>query len=261
MKKIIRAVGELKRVLIRIKMYECLMDALICFLILFFICQLFLIPWWISLFPTFAYLLYNTRKKFDSVKLIQVEKAVPELREQLRTSADNIYKENEIVDSLHNDVLYLMKKVKISYFIPFKKIWREMVVLAVLCFAVILVSSLNVKLVDYKVVLDELGNVGEFEDGRYDWSLQVVAGRGNDTDIFGNESLAELGQEQLNLQINPALSEINIDDIRDVEDRDFTETMFPSEIIASTDRSFDDDIPKENKEIVKRYFSKIAQVK
>lgn len=253
--------NELKRILIRIKMYESLIDVLIVFLGLYLFCILFRIPWWVSLFPAFGFMLYNTRKKFDAIKLRYVEEVVPELKEQLTTSADNLYRDNEIVNSLHQDVLYKMKKIRVSYFIPFKKIWREMVIVAVLSFSVILVSSLHVKLIDYRVVLDELGHIGDVgADFEFDPDA-LVAGSSTESDIFGNESIAELGQEQLNLEINPALSEINIDDIRDVEERQFTDTMFPEEIVASTDASFDDNIPKENKEIVKRYFSKIAMVR
>lgn len=258
MKKIIRAVNELKVVLIKIKMYESLADTLLIFLFAYLVCMLFYIPWWVSIFPTFAFMLYNTRKKFDAVKFKRVENIVPELRYQLTTAADNLFKENEIVDGLQNDVIDNMKKVKVSYFVPFKKIWREMVVIGFLCFVIILISSLNVKLVDYKIVMDELKDIGDVGSD-YDFDMDpLTAGGAENDDIFGNESIAELGQEELNLQINPVLSEINIEDIKDVEEKDFKDTMFPDEIVASTDSSFDEDIPKENKEIVKRYFSSIA---
>ena len=54
------------------------------------------------------------------------------------------------------------------------------------------------------------------------------------------------------------LSEIDINDIRDVEDKEFRSGEIP-EIKATTDSSFDDDIPKEHRDIVKRYFMKITR--
>ena len=58
------------------------------------------------------------------------------------------------------------------------------------------------------------------------------------------------------MQINPILSEINLDDIK-AKPKDFDRSETPLQIEATTDSSFDEKIPREQ-EIVKKYFSAIS---
>ncbi len=242
---------------------EIILDSLLIFLIGLLVCMIFALPWGLSFIPFGIFAVRHTTKKFNRIKLRHVEGKVPELKYQLTTAADNLYRENELVDGLQEDVLRLMPLIRISDFVPFKKLWREIILMAMLSFSIILVTSLNLQMLDYKILVKELKDIKlDAGDDIFLETDDEKADSAVNEDIWGDESIVKLGDEQLNLQITPSMSEINIDDIRDIPDRVFEETSpFPEDITASSDASFDEKIPKENKEIVKRYFSKIAKIK
>ena len=128
-----------------------------------------------------------------------------------------------------------------------------------LSFCIILLSALNVKLIDFDSVLD---NLKKLKEPQSDIALQDVPLDPLPTgDLYGNASIAALGNKELFLQINPVLSEINLDDIKDAKPKDYTENSFPKEILAKADKSFEENIPKDNKEIVKRYFGGISKAR
>ncbi|MBS3175786.1 hypothetical protein J4457_00965, partial [Candidatus Woesearchaeota archaeon] len=77
--------------------------------------------------------------------------------------------------------------------------------------------------------------------------------------IFGEESIAELGAEELNLQINPVLSEIDINDVSDAKEKEFKKDYFEEDIEATQDKTYEEDIDKKHREVVKNYYKEIAQ--
>ena len=259
MKKIILALNELKRAIVHIKVMEALLDTILGFFLAYLVMVLVAKDWRWALLPAIVFGIVQIHRKVNELDLKDVEYTVPQLREQLRASADNVYKDNEISESLHADVLNLMKQIRTSAFVPFKKIWREIMTIAALSFCIILLSALNVRLIDFDSVLDNLKKIREspadikLQENQLD-TLPVG-------DLYGNASVAALGNKELMLQINPVLSEINLEDIKEAKPKDYTEHSFPSEILAKADKSFEENIPKENKEIVKRYFGGISKAK
>ena len=258
MKALLLALRELKQAMAQIAFSEAILESAIVLLIAFIICVLINLPILFGFIPGALFFIHNVTKKYKDVNLEYVEEKFPELNEQLRAAADNLYKQNDMVNALHQDVLELLRKVKTASFIKFKTMWRELVTIAVLAFAVILLTSLNMQFLDYKIIAADIQNIGrEPLPGIYE--AEFVAGFGNESDIFGNESVAELGLEELDIQINPLFSEINLQDIREAEEEDFEEGGFPADIEARiTSQEGDENIPKEHKEIVKRYFSGLA---
>ncbi len=264
MKKILLALNELNQSLYQIAFCEVVLDSLLVFLVGLLASTIFVLPWWLSFMPFLMFIVRHTSKCFKRSKLRYVEYKVPELRDQLTTSADNVHKKNELIEGLHTDVLQLMPFIRVSDFIPFKKLWRELILMAMLSFSVIMLTSFNLQLLDYKLLVNEIKEL-DFSDSTnifMEDEKEAKAGSTVNEDIWGDKSIIKLGEEQLNLQITPSMSEININDVDDIPERTFEETSpFPDEIIASSDASFDENIPKENKEIVKRYFSKIAKAR
>lgn len=258
MKQMLLALRELKQVLAQVAFSQAVLEGLIILLSSFIICVLINLPIYFGFIPGSLYFVHLANKKFKGIKLSKVEEEFPDLKEQLTTAADNLYRKNDIVAGLHEDVLRLMKSIKTSHFIKFKTMWRQLVAIAALCFALILFTSLNMQFVDYKEIAKEIQEFGQ-DRARPDIFEFQQAGVGNESDIFGNESLAELGLEELQVQINPIFSEINLQDIKEAKEQEFEEGAFPADIEAKiTAQEGGENIPKEHKEIVKKYFSGLA---
>ena len=81
----------------------------------------------------------------------------------------------------------------------------------------------------------------------------------DETELYGNATVIQLGTDELNLELNPALSGISIGQVKDPEDREFQDSTTPSSIQATSDSTFKEDIPKEYRGIVKNYFKAIPK--
>ena len=74
---------------------------------------------------------------------------------------------------------------------------------------------------------------------------------------WGDQSLASLGDEQLEVEIKPSTLELKIGKVNKAEKKDFEE-VFPSEITLAPSVTYEENIPKERQEIVKEYFKGIS---
>ena len=250
------ALKELKDVLTAVTVFDVLFNTIVIFLFFYLALMLMTINPFYSLIPTIAYFAYFFPRSYKKkVRYQEVEEKVPVLNEQLRTAADNTDKEYEIVKELNKDVMRKMKHVHTSHFINFNKAGYRLLFVAILSFGIIALAAADVRFLDFNEVVSDVKRAMEPKSNILS---DIDPGTGEETDIFGEESIAQLGTNELNLQINPVASEIDINDIKDVEKKEFSST-FPDEISARSDSSYDDKIPKEHKEIVKRYFRGITE--
>lgn len=257
-KPIALALEETKAALHQLTLFNSIMDSLCVFLISVLIFTLLSINWYYAFIPFILYGTIHTYRALKGITYKFVEEKVPTLKEQLRTAADHVNTENEVVDLLHQDVLKLMRDVKTSYFLNFGRLTRELIVLAVISFLIIATSAYQVKFISADDLLAKLKTAYKpFQT--YELGAEELLYEENETEeIYGNKSIAELGNEELNLQINPSLSDINIGKVKDPEKKEFQEVP-PREIQATTDTTFGENIPKGYQKIVKNYFREIAK--
>ncbi len=254
-KPVVSALKELKKVLFEMGIFASLVDSLLVLLAFVLVFMLILVPWYYALIPFAVYFCFHHIRKLKEASLPYVEGKFPDLKEQLITVADNTDKENEVVQRLNSEVLHKMKVIKTSSFLTFPRLYREIIVMTFLSFIIIGISAYNIHLLNYK---DLLGR-GELKIGDYNVDEQGLAfEEGNEEDILGEESIAELGNKELVLQINPVLSDVDLTKIEDVKEREFSKKK-PTEIAPTTDSSYEESIPKNYQDIVKRYFGGITK--
>ncbi len=264
MKKIKNAMRELKDTLVYFGLFTSIFDSLVLFAVLVLVFYLLNLSWLYTLLVVIPYLFLHTRRIVKRLNLRFVENIVPDLNEELRTSCDTRNTaDNEIVDSLHEDTIKKMKKIKTSYFLNLKKLTRQIVFLAIISFALVAVSAYNVRFIDIPQTILDLQNFGSNSAGQYgfDESLLDFEEMDEDADIFGNKSVAELGNKELILEINPLMNDIDISRVSDPKKRYFDEIVPPTEIEANTDASYEEAIAGKYRRIVKTYFNGISQTK
>lgn len=235
------------------------MDALVVFTIAFLLFSLINLPWYAAFIVLLLYGGIHTYNAVTRLTFKVVETKVPTLNERLRTAADNLDKDNEIMQSLNDEVLKLLKDVKTSYFLSFGRLTRQLMVLAILSFIIIGTAAYNVKLIDYTKVTSflekSLTTLTDYEIKPEDI---IFKEENNSQDIFGNKSIATLGTKELNLQINPVMSDIDITKQKDRKPQEFQEVA-PKEISATIDKAYGESIPKGYQKIVKSYFKEISK--
>lgn len=274
MKPIGKALMELRTVLFSIGMFYSLIDSFIVLLFSLLILILFRLPWEIAFVPFIIFFIWNTRKQLRKLGYSDVERRVPQLSESLRTAADSLSRDNEVVKALHEEVLNKMKLIKTSAFMGFSKITRQLLIIGVLAFLIISVSALNLKFLDATTLLERSGAIGSgnFWDNAKSTFFGIKAPEDpnavlfeqqidllDETELYGNATVIELGIDELNLEVSPELSGVAIGDVRDPEDREFTDQTTPTDIQATSDSTFSEDIPAEYRGIVRNYFKAIPK--
>jgi len=258
MKPIADAIQEVRQVLRLTGIFGCIIDSIVVFLFSMLVFVLIALPWYYSFVPLLVYAPIHTYRNLKTRGLAYAEGTTPELNEQLRTVADNIEKENSVVDELNAEVLHKMKKMQTSSFLSFGRMTRELIFISILSFAIIASSAFNVKFLDFHQTIDDLKKIKPFQE--YDLGEEIFYTE-NETldDILGNASLGKLGTDQLNLQINPVMSDIDISKVKPPEKREFSQGNTPREISAQTDVAFQETIPKGYQKIVQSYFREISK--
>ena len=271
MKQISKALLELRSVLFSVGMFNSLVHSFIVLLAALLFTNLLKLPWEWSFVPFVIYFVWHTRKILKATGYKTVEDQVPQLREALRTAADSADQESEVARSLHAEVIAKMKLVQTSAFLQFGTMTKQLITIAILCFLIIAVSALNIHFLDAKDLLSKIGvGSGSFLDGAQGLFGKISKKEGgnqqfvkevtliDESELYGNASVIELGSEELNLELNPEGSGIKIGEVNEAEQRAFSDHA-PNEIQASTDTAFTEDIPKEYQGIVRNYFKSIPK--
>jgi len=215
------------------------------------------LPWWIALLPWIIALVLLLRSNLRKASLSAVEQRSPKLAEVLRTAADNAYKDNVIVNSLNQDVLGRLRYVMVSDFIKFRKLARLTVLCAVLVFVIIIVAANGWYAFDAVAIAREAGSLASarfYPSAR----LEIPPLPVDENAVYGNKTVLEIGTKELKLQITPLASDLNLDKIKPPQERQFKEGL-PSQIRASQEAGFEENIPREQQQIVKAYFSQIVK--
>mgnify|MGYP001573512604 FL=1 len=257
MKPIHAALQELKTTVLTMVVCNALIDSFVIFLLFVLVFILLNIYWYVSLFPFMIYAVIHTLTLVKYTKYEFLEKKLPFLHEQLRTVADNINLDNDVINSLNVDVLRKMREVKTSVFLKFGKISSRIVTLVILSFLIIFTSATNTKFLDTPKFIEDLGKKAPLPFEATEGTSQFLT---NETGaLYGNKSIAELGYKEVQLYINPVQSDLDISRVKDPEKHDFQSNYAPREIKASVDASLQEDLPKNYYKVVKNYFSQISK--
>lgn len=257
-KPIVAALKEAKRAILQIVLFNSIIDILVAYILLLLACTLLSLPGWWALVPAAAYAVIHTYGNIKDVHFAAIEEKFPALKEQLITVADNWKEQNEIIDALNQEVLQKMKEIRTSSFLNFGKLTREIAVMAVVSFIIIGAAAFNVKFLDLKEAVKEIREFKPFQEYDVNQELLEYEESQNLSDILGDKSITELGQQQLDLELNPIMSDVLIGKYKPPEERTFREVA-PSDIKATTDVSFEENIPKQYQRIVKTYFKEITK--
>ncbi|MDP4012733.1 MAG: hypothetical protein Q8R00_03970 [Candidatus Nanoarchaeia archaeon] len=257
MKALVRALAEIKKLVLFVTLFTNFIDSVLVFLVFCLLFILFKIPGYYALIPFFVYFVVFGRRKIRSINYRYVEKRVPKLKERLRTVADNLGRDNELIRSLNDDVLRDVKYVNTGAFLGDKKLFTKIFFISIMSFLVILSSASNFAIIGWKEAVEGVSNLIGEEQRSIFGNITEIGFEEGDENIYGEESVAELGLEEIDLTLDTAASGININKVSDVENKEFNE-QFPQDIYATTDSSYNERISKENQEIVKNYYESIT---
>lgn len=218
---------------------------------------------WLAILPFLYYMIFRLPKRNHVNRIRMVERGYPELDEKLRTAVDYAKQDGIVIDELHQEVTADLQRVQTSAFFPRGQTAAKAMLCVVFCFAILFFASLNLPIDEFKQQLkdraeDALNTIGA--GGSTDFLTKTAgAGKGN-PDIYGERSLAQLGNKQLEVEIRPATFDLALRNVRDAENKPFNgNPEFPTDFGLSSASTYEENIPKEQQEIVKKYFKQLSQ--
>ncbi len=265
MKRFADVVREIRGTLASIIIFFIILDSTIVFLIVYLLLSILDLYPVSALIPALFYAGMSFYRETKLNKIRIVEKYYPELNEKLRTAADHATAENEVVDELHREVMAEVRNVSASSFFNRKETITKIASVVLLCFVIIFITSLNFNLGDYKgrlfdSIRDSLSDAG---GGGEDTDLQgeSLAGTGDNSDIYGQKSVAVLGDEDIEMQMRPSSYEFIIRESGELEEAEEFNSQLPPDITAVEARNYKEDIPeeKDKQQLIKNYFKKLAE--
>lgn len=269
MKGFRKVVREVRNTIIEVLIIPSLLDGILLFLLFYLILSLFEFHPLLAIIPAAAYTLFIIwrESKINALKL--VEKYYPRLHEKLRTAADYADVDDIMVNELHTEVLQEIRNVASSTFISRNRIMVKVFCCIVISFLILSITHFNISAVAFKNRLEDKINdlrnqiALERDENALRFSNDSAAagsgvGGGVNRNIFGQKHLATLGEEELEVELKPSTLEFKVGKVKEAEKKEFEEA-FPDDVFLSGAGAYEENIPKDQQELVKNYFKKVSE--
>jgi len=264
MKQFRYAVSEINNTLNSIILFDVFLSTVILFLIIYLVLLVIGYSGLYSIIPSLIYLAVMMAIKSRENKVRTVEKKYPMLDERLRTAADNVHLENEVIDELDRELIGEIKDVETSSFLDTRKSSMKIITSITLCFIILLLASFEIQPIKFDPVVHRIIR-GLDISGKSNESSNLAmggpVGAGDvslEGEIFGQSAPVKFSRREEKIQIGTTGYEVNVRNIRDARPQEFQE-QFPEEIFVESAAAYEENIPKEQQELVRNYFKKLAE--
>jgi|SaaInlStandDraft_4_1057021.scaffolds.fasta_scaffold67807_1 hypothetical protein len=237
---------ELYYEIFKIVFLNALLESVIFFLVAHIILSFLNFSYHYSLTITLVFISVNIAFRMKKIKLKYVEDKNPSIKEILRTARDSYGEDNFMVRACFEDLVTRMKEASSGNMLSAQSLLLKVSLIIVLCFVLIISSPY---FVDLPGIVSDL-NLPDW-NGKHATSInanEIYGIEFNESeDIYGESSVAILGNEEVELRINPELNEINLNEVKPIEEKTFQAGQFPGDISAVADTLSEEKIPEESK--------------
>jgi hypothetical protein len=231
--------NEVKMEMLKIALIYAFLDSVMIFFIIYFVLSFFNLKLlYMLVIPgavTLIFFMTRFITKVNKMRLKDMEDANPQLKEMLRTAHDNQNDQNPLMDALFMELKGKMRTASSGNLLESKKIMTRIISAVVIVFLIVFVSSMNVNLKKIDIPFDKLrfmmpSNANGHQEGKI---TDLVF---NQTDvIYGDSSIAKLGNDKIDINVNPTMSEIDLNNVKDAESQNLREGNMPSEVVVNPD--------------------------
>ena len=241
MSSIIQALKSLKIEVIKVSILHAILDTAILILVVNFI--LFLLGLdstrvIISLIAGCIFAVFDFIFRFKDFRLQTYEKYNPEVSEMLRTAHDNVTRDNEVVKVLFQDVIKKLRFSSTYQLIQHKRAMMKIAVLFVLSLSTMTFTVIQLQFPQVPTPVETL-------------SAKIQTVNILNDNIYGEKSNIEIGERELQLILSSSTN-INLNQIKDIDEVDFQRENFPVEVAAQAEATSEEEIPQDF-ELIKNY--------
>jgi hypothetical protein len=195
--------NEVQYELVKIILLNVFLSTVIFFLIADLVALIFGMPIWYVIAFAFAYFAIMMTIELRKITVHSVEEKNPDLHEILRTAKDNMHEDSLMAHALFSDVLERMKRVSSGSFLDFRKLMTRISIIFVLSIVLVSLAFFNVNIQKFDNPLERpMSYLGRLFGND---QVQASANQAGN-DVFGDPSMATLGNKQLTATINPSLN-------------------------------------------------------
>lgn len=257
-----KAVVELDLTVGFIQVIETALDSLLAFMAGALILSLLSLDVRFALIPAAIVMAITGYTRFSEDKPWMVESIWESMRERLRTAHDSMYIQNEVADELRKEVITDLKAVRVSRFASLRSIAVKTAGIMGISFLLVIFAMNNLAVLDMTVVASEFGRIRFTADAMVGGGGGSNAGSGGDRgDIFGEDHIAALGDQEIQVELTMGGFEITGMSEEDPPRREFEEA-FPTDAdfadCSNPPCVLSDDVPVDQQELVREYFIKLS---
>ena len=140
------ALKEVKNSLLKVFLFEEMLNAILVFLVAYLISSIFKISVIVPLLLGIGYGAFALYKELHLKPARMVETKYKDLKEKLSTAAEYAKVENRVVNELKAEVLQNLKKVEESSFLNEKRVYTKSIAVVVLCFVILILSPFSISI-------------------------------------------------------------------------------------------------------------------
>lgn len=230
---------EVKLELHKVLLLNIFLESAIVFLGAHLILSIFSMKLWYSAVLGVVYFGVRFWHESNKFNLKNIEERNPDLKEMLRTAADNQNDDTLMAHALFHEVLEKMRRVSSGTFINMDIIIKRVTVLFVLSIILVSLAFFNINIAKFADPLAKpIGAFTDFINRLGPGELKEEAIDLGDDSLYGVARMADLSAEELNLQINPSLNQIDFSNVEDPDALGNSIKDFPGEAEAVSDASY-----------------------
>lgn len=179
---------------------------------------------------TALYFLIKLLKEMKKIKVNNFQKENREAHEMLSTAADNLNKDNVVVQGLFEDVIKKAKEMSSGSLVVPKTIMMMILLIPILAIVNFEISPLRL---DVIAESDFVQNInfdfvkGYFNNSNPD-SAEIIEDSLLEADIYGDKNIAKLGNKDINIKMNLGfetdLTKPKDEDVSQINFKDYPET-------------------------------------
>lgn len=260
------ALKETKNTLLKIMMFEEALNAILIFLVAYLISSLFKMGLWPPIILSFGYFAFAAYKESRLRADKAVESKYKELKEKLSTAAEYANVDTRVANELKQEVLRNLRKVEDSSFLNERRVYAKSIAAIVLCFIILLFSPVSISFFKHTFpnIFSPQDEKATDSSGRLkllsekDKTDNPIGTEKSKDDIYGQPTIAKLGTEELRVILRPAGVELSTRNVKPPEELQFTE-QYPEEVVSVAAEAMEERIPKEQQELVRRYFRNVVE--
>lgn len=194
---------ELRYEMFKNILLDAFLRSVIAFLIVDILLSMLGLSYVFSFIIAASYFSYRMTKKMRSIRLKVFEEHNPEIKEMLSTAADNLNRDNLVIQELFKEVIGKMRRVSSGTLVEPKSLVLMVIAIPLLAIANFELSPIHIDVIDQDAMIESFQSI-TFTD-RFFNRTQVDADIEDDIlwddDIYGERRVAQLGDQEINIKM------------------------------------------------------------